>query len=445
MAANTDKFMKQGRSTATTLSAPGYAEGVSTSINVGSTTNWPTDTGVVFAIDEVDSSGNRVDGTYNVFVGTVASATQISNVDYLGGDTERSYSAGATTRVYLLVSSLLWNRMVDGLLVSHDQDGTLKAGAVDEYGVLSTLVKRYTSAEYAPQGYMQNGKISRTVASNNITVAIKTLAGTDPSSTDPVLIRIGDTVRTITSALSVTKNAGTNWFNSGAASTATQEIDYFVYLGYNATDGVTVGFARIPYARTYGDFSTTTTNDKYCAISTITNASSSDEYEVVGRFNATLSASASFNWSIPATSVVINRPIFNTRELVFTPQIAGVTDGSATKAGRYVIDDDRMSIKANWIYGAGSAVTTIVIMTTPMTMGSTCFQDGTVTLGHFHMTDNGVAQYHGGVRWRSTTTVDGVAFLTSGTYAQAAGFTSSVPFTWGSSDSFTFVFEVGLV
>jgi hypothetical protein len=37
--------------------------------------------------------------------------------------------------------------------------------------------------------------------------------GSDPSVSNPVYIRIGDTVRSITSALSVTKNAGTNWFN----------------------------------------------------------------------------------------------------------------------------------------------------------------------------------------------------------------------------------------
>ena len=102
MASNTDKFMKVGKSTATTLSSPGYTVG-NTSINVASTTNWPTDTGVMFAIDETDADGARVSGTYNVFRGTVASGTQIDNLVYVGGDTNRNYSAGATTRVYILV------------------------------------------------------------------------------------------------------------------------------------------------------------------------------------------------------------------------------------------------------------------------------------------------------------------------------------------------------
>jgi hypothetical protein len=52
MPSNADKLMKVGSpGTATTLSAPGYTI-AGTSINVASTTNWPTDTGVVFAIDE---------------------------------------------------------------------------------------------------------------------------------------------------------------------------------------------------------------------------------------------------------------------------------------------------------------------------------------------------------------------------------------------------------
>lgn len=83
---------------------------------------------------------------------------------------------------------------------------------------------------------MINGKIDVSVASSDLTVAIKTLSGNNPSTSEPVYVRIGDTVRSITSALSVTRNDGTNWFNSGSAELATFEVDYFVYLGYNATD-----------------------------------------------------------------------------------------------------------------------------------------------------------------------------------------------------------------
>lgn len=124
-ASSSDYFMKVGRATATTLSAPGYTVG-NTTINVASTTNYPTDTGVFVAVDEVDSSGERISGTYNVFRGVVSSATQISSLVYQGGDPNRNYAAGATTRVYIVVSSYQMNRLIDGLLVAHNQDGSLK-------------------------------------------------------------------------------------------------------------------------------------------------------------------------------------------------------------------------------------------------------------------------------------------------------------------------------
>lgn len=187
------------------------------------------------------------------------------------------------------------------------------------------------------QGGMINGKITTSVASNNLTVAIKTLANADPSASDPVYVRIGNTVQSITAARSVTKNAGTNWCNAGGAELATKETDYFVYLGYNATDGVVIGFSRIPYARTYGDFSATSTNERYAGISTITNAASTDEYEVVGRFNATLSAGAGYTWSIPATSIVISRPIYETRWLTWVPTITGYSSNPANSIYRYML------------------------------------------------------------------------------------------------------------
>jgi len=173
-----------------------------------------------------------------------------------------------------------------------------------------------------PQGYLINGKISVTDAAG-ITVAIKTLAGADPSETDPVFVRIGDSVHMLTAALSVAKADGTNWFNAGSTELATKEIDYFVYLGYNATDGVVLGFSRI-IGNQYSDFSATTTNEKYCAISTITNAASTDYYEVVGRFAATLSAGAGYTWTVPTFTAInlIQRPIYETRWLSWVPVCA---------------------------------------------------------------------------------------------------------------------------
>lgn len=140
------------------------------------------------------------------------------------------------------------------------------------------------------EGGLLNGKIVPSVASGNLTVAIKGKDGNDPSETNPVYAMINGALRSITSDLSVTVNAGTNTFNAGSAELSGKEIDYFVYLGYNATDGVVLGFSRYPGANSYDDFSATATNEKYCAISTITNAAATDYYNIIGRFAATKTA-----------------------------------------------------------------------------------------------------------------------------------------------------------
>ena len=216
-----------------------------------------------------------------------------------------------------------------------------------------------------PEGTLINGKITPSVASNNITVALKTLAGTDPSATDPVYVMIGGTLRSITSALSVTKNAATNWMNLGSAELATKETDLFVYLGYNATDGVVIGFSRIPYATLYSDFSATATNEKFCSISTITNAAAGDNYVNIGRFAATLSAGAGYTWSVPTftASNLIQRPIYETRWLDFVPTKTWTGGGAPTGAGTNNGERYRLVYNTCHVhmcrqgYGAGTAVT----------------------------------------------------------------------------------------
>jgi len=228
---------------------------------------------------------------------------------------------------------------------------------------------------FAPQGFLINGKISVTDAAG-ITVAIKTLAGTDPSATDPVYCRIGDTVRTISAALSVAKADGTNWCNAGGAELATKEVDYFVYLGYNATDGVVIGFSRYPGAFSYDDFSATTTNEKYCAISTITTAATTDYYEVIGRFAATLSAGAGYTWSVPTFTAknLIQRPIYETRWMTY---LGAITSGSGSPTTVthnkevYKITGKKIEIVSDLtITDKGTAASTVV-STMPFTHANT--------------------------------------------------------------------------
>lgn len=213
-------------------------------------------------------------------------------------------------------------------------------------------------------GEIFNGKISISVATNDITVALKTIDGNNPSSTDPVYISIDGTVRSLTSALSITKNDGTNWFGSGGTKFATQEIDYFVYIIWDSA-AVDIGFARIPYALTMADFSSTTTNEKYIASATAA-GSSSLKCAVIGRFNAILSGTAAFNWSLPATQVIVQRPIFHTRRLTWVPALVGYSVDPSSAVYEYMIRDNYCEA---WINeGAdGTSNATNLTLTMPFT------------------------------------------------------------------------------
>ena len=258
---------------------------------------------------------------------------------------------------------------VDDALAHYVNNLEIKVGITDS-AVTASLDYLLRAS---PRGHLINGKIVPSVASDNLTVALKGLDGNDPSAANPVYVRIGDTVRKVTAALSVTRNAGTNWCASGAIKMATHEIDYFVYLGYNAIDGVVIGFSRV-VGTEYDSFSATTTNEKYCAISDISNAAAGDDYELIGRFAATLSAGAGHTWTVPTftNKNLIQRPIYETRWLDWTPVVAFTagTDPSSPNAdytlNTYKLINDTCHINFYRLYGSAGATVTVSQFSLPM-------------------------------------------------------------------------------
>jgi hypothetical protein len=261
-----------------------------------------------------------------------------------------------------------------------------------------------------------NGKIVPTVASNNLTVAIKTLTDTDPTATNPVGIWIGNNLRWITGALSIAANAGTNWFNSGSSELATYEIDYFAYIGYNATDGVVLGYARIPYAKLYSDFDTTNTNEKYARISTITNAAAGDNYVNVGRFAATLSATASFNWTVPAftNANLIQEPIYETGWLIAEPVVTGFS-ATSKKSMKYKLNENTMQLSFDIV---GTSNGTVFTITSPFIFNTLT---GAFNVRPGYAENNGIALDASRVSFANADRVMSVFLATSGGSWTASG------------------------
>lgn len=196
------------------------------------------------------------------------------------------------------------------------------------------------------------------------------MASNDPSASEPVAVRIGDTIQVITGSLSTTKNAGTNWCNSGSSELATNAVDYFVYLiqETGGSVGTKIGFSRVPYATTMNDFVNTTTSEKYIA-GNWTNFNTSDIVTVIGRFAATLSAGAGYTWSSPGT--VINRPIYESQTLTYAPTVSpfsGSFTALGTVSGKYFISMSRVTIFVSFAITtngtAGGFITTTIPFTT---------------------------------------------------------------------------------
>ena len=257
MAAQTDdKFKKVGASTVTTLSAPGKAIGA-TSINVGSTTNYPTDTGLVVGIRVVDGNGDLVAGTYTEWNGVVTSGTAIQIESTPEYGTDQIYPAGSTTQVFLNVSSSLHNQLVDGILVSHNQDGTLITQAVRD----ALNLDSGSSDGWTPFGYSLT---SITALGNRSYTAV--VSGTDTTGVTSVGMRL-KLPRTVTAPTQCTSlNGTTQYYNktSPAGMTFTDDftVSAWVKLSsygvgqiasrYNGTSGWYMGMTAAGQVFVYG-------------------------------------------------------------------------------------------------------------------------------------------------------------------------------------------------
>lgn len=233
----------------------------------------------------------------------------------------------------------------------------------------------------APEGFLINGKIVPSVTSGDLTVALKGLDGNDPSATNPVYVRIGNTVRSITAALATgTYVDGTNWGNAGSAELATKEVDWFVYLWYSSiSQAMHMGISRIPYGTLAGDFSSTAANEKYMESGyyvTNSETAAADPVVNIGRFAATLSAGAGYTWTVPTFTAanLIQRPIYETRKLTWLPTYGGTASMTYTSSttGVYYIIGNRCYINVRPSGTTGGTTSYGINVSLPFTIDTYC-------------------------------------------------------------------------
>lgn len=129
-ASNTDKFKKSKRKFETTVGVGGILAG-GTTLPLTSVTGLDTSTAVTLVV----GAGTA---TEEVITGVVSGSDLINCVRGKEGTTDSAHSAGETVNMFFTETH--WDDAMDGILVSHDQDGTLKDGAVDAASVLASNV-----------------------------------------------------------------------------------------------------------------------------------------------------------------------------------------------------------------------------------------------------------------------------------------------------------------
>ena len=129
-ASNLDKFKKAKRKFETTVGVGGILAG-GTTLPLTSVTGLDTSTAVTLVV----GAGTA---TEEVITGVVSGSDLINCVRGKEGTTDSAHSAGETVNMFFTETH--WDDAMDGILVSHDQDGTLKDGAVDAASVLASNV-----------------------------------------------------------------------------------------------------------------------------------------------------------------------------------------------------------------------------------------------------------------------------------------------------------------
>jgi len=331
-----------------------YATG--DSLYAGGSTSFVTNetpTGLVNGTNTVfDTANNYVGGTLQVF--RDGQLMKGGGDDYTETDSNTfTFTTAPLTGSVLLVSyqqavTVTGNAdTVDGFNASSTPTANTLL-TLDSNALLPSSAINPIHKIYAPEGFLINGKIVPSVASGALTVALKTLAGNNPSTSDPIYVRIADEIRTITSALSTLSIGGTadNYFSAGNTELVGKEIDYFVYLWWRTSDStVQIGFSRIPYANIFSDFDTTNgINEKAFVRSSNSGDTTTDPVTNIGRFSATSTFSTpNYNWSVPTFNAtnLIQRPIYETRWLEYNPTYTGsvsMTWTSVTGTTRYKIN-----------------------------------------------------------------------------------------------------------
>jgi hypothetical protein len=175
-------------------------------------------------------------------------------------------------------------------------------------------------------GLSQSYIIATSIATNNLTVALKHPDGSDPSAASPLYIRINGTWLRIAAARSVAINASYgDVFSWDGGKIQANDAQLFVYLINNNGDpqlGVSPCPTLTTVATNYRDvFGGQTGVAGHTNIVMNDHRDATNSCDVIGRVN--VNQADNNNWQAPTIAKIVNRPIYETDILSWTPTAGG--------------------------------------------------------------------------------------------------------------------------
>lgn len=122
----------------------------------------------------------------------------------------------------------------------------------------------------------------------------------------------------------------------------------------------------------------------------------------------------------------------------FTPTFTNLTVGNGTVASYYTKIGRTVHYQGRYTHGTTSVqgANTTVNLPVPASSNYGSFNVNQI-IGTCTFLDTGVAAYQGWVRLDGASTLTFIVGGASGTYLSQSGITATIPFSWGSGDSYT--------
>lgn len=363
LSAANDKFLKVRRNFSTIIGTGGVANATVQTIPLGSTTNLPTDTPVMIYINRVDSNG-ALQSNFEGTVGEVSGTNLINCVRGTEG-TAQAWASGVVVEVIWTETNV--NRMVDGILTEHNQDGTHKSALVTTLKASGANVVTGTS-----DTTIVTPKAIKDAADGLITL-------TDVTTNDVSTTKHGFVPKAPNDTAKFLRGDGA--WASAAVSTDGWSAAGVTYTYVSATSFKIIGVDKTAVFTKGTRIKLTQTTDKYFVV-TSSSFSTDTTVNITGGTDYTLANAAITS---PYYSYESN-PQGYPGWFAYTPTFTGFSAAPGSPNARFSVNGKICTVKMRT--GTGTSSGTGFTITAPVTSSSTA---GDTVGGAAQVTDNGSA------------------------------------------------------